>query len=315
MNNEETKRIHTERSGKELIARDSREMNLSDFALFLSVMKNREAYEAVLSIIMEEEDLELAQVKVEEVVLNKDGRRAIRLDAWALDKKNRQFNTEMQNSAEQDDVRKRARYYQGLIDSPILKAGKHTRYKNLPSTVIIFITQDDILGKDLAKYTFEEQCREVPGLSLMDGTKKIFLNMKSKNGNAELVSLLQYMKNTKIDNPDILVKDKRIKKLDEVVREVRQSEEWEAVRMNILEIGLAKGEEIGKEIGKEIGQAVGAEKKLIEMVCKKLQKGKSPEDISEDLEESLELVKRICNTATNFAPQYDCEEIYRALHK
>lgn len=311
MKNEETKRSNTGRSGKEPIAPDSREMNLSDFALFLSVMKNREAYEAVLSIIMEEEHLELTQVKVEEVVLNKDGRRAIRLDAWALDKKNRQFNTEMQNSAEQDDVRKRARYYQGLIDSPILKAGRHTRYKNLPSTVIIFITQDDIFGKDLAKYTFEEQCREVPGLYLMDGTKKIFLNMKSKNGNAELVSLLQYMKNTKMDNPDILVKDKRIKKLDEVVTEVRQSEEWEAVRMNILEIGLAKGEEIGKEIG----QAVGAEKKLIEMVCKKLQKGKSPEDISEDLEESLETVKRICAAAFDFAPQYDCEQIYQALHK
>lgn len=311
MNNEETKSSSIGQSMKESIVPDSREMNLSDFALFLSVMKNREAYEAVLSIIMEEEDLELAQVKVEEVVLNKDGRRAIRLDAWALDKKNRQFNTEMQNSAEQDDVRKRARYYQGLIDSPILKAGRHTKYKNLPSTVIIFITQDDIFGKDLAKYTFEEQCREVPGLSLMDGTKKIFLNMKSKNGNAELVSLLQYMKNTKMDNPDILVKDKRIKKLDEVVTEVRQSEEWEAVRMNILEIGLAKGEEIGKEIGQE----VGAEKKLIKMVCKKLQKGKSPEDISEDLEESLETVKRICAAAVDFAPQYDCEKIYQALHK
>ena len=61
------------------------EVNLSDFALFLSVMKEKEAYRCVLSIILGEPDLELADVKVERVVLNKSGKRAIRLDAWAMD--------------------------------------------------------------------------------------------------------------------------------------------------------------------------------------------------------------------------------------
>ncbi len=74
-----------------------------------------------------------------------------------------------------------------------------------------------------------------------DGTKKIFLNMTSRNGRPELVSLLQYMKNTDLDNPDISVKDDRIVELDKIVGEVRQSEEWEAVKMNILEIGIEKG--------------------------------------------------------------------------
>lgn len=122
-----------------------------------------------------------------------------------------------------------------------MKSGKKTKYKNLPSTVIIFITQEDIFGKDLARYTFTEQCEEVPGLPLGDGTKKIFLNMKSKNGRPELVSLLQYMKHTSMDNQDIQVKDSRIVRLAEIVEEVRQSEEWEAVKMNILEIGIEKG--------------------------------------------------------------------------
>ena len=45
----------------------------------------------------------------------------------------------------------------------------------LPSTVIIFITQEDIFSCDLAMYTFTEQCEEVAGLHLDDGTKKIFL--------------------------------------------------------------------------------------------------------------------------------------------
>ena len=131
----------------------------------------------------------------------------------------------MQNDTSNDDVRKRSRYYQGLLDTPILKSGKKTKYRYLPSTVIIFITQEDIFGKDLAKYTFTEQCEEIPGLPLDDGTKKIFLNMSSKNGRPELISLLQYMKDTRLDNPDIIVKDKRLLELDEIVTEVKQDEE------------------------------------------------------------------------------------------
>lgn len=285
--------------------------NLSDFALFLSVMKNREAYECVLSIILEEEDLELTEVKVEQVVLNRSGKRAIRLDAWALDNQNRQINTEMQNDTKGDDVRKRARYYQGLMDSPVLKSGQETRYKHLPSTIIIFITQEDIFGRNLAKYTFTEQCEEIAGLHLEDGTKKIFLNMSSKNGNQELVSLLQYMKETRMDNPEVKVKDERIVKLDAIVREVKQSEEWEAVKMNILEIGIQRGEEIGEERGKEIGEKFGREIKLVELICRKLQKGKNPAQIAEDLEEDAAIVEKICQAAAGLAPEYYAEEVYR----
>ena len=71
--------------------------NLRDFALFLSVMKNPKAYRNVLSIIMEEPDIQLQEVKVEQVILNKSGNRAIRLDAWAKSTDLRQFNMEMQN--------------------------------------------------------------------------------------------------------------------------------------------------------------------------------------------------------------------------
>lgn len=156
------------------------QFNLSDFALFLSVMKDPRAYRCVLSVFMDEPDIELQDVKVEQVVLNKSGKRAIRLDAWAKSVDNRQFNMEMQNDVRQDDLRKRSRFYQGMLDTPILKSGKETRYRMLPSTVIIFITQEDIFGRDRAKYTFTEQCEEVPDLKLDDGTTKIFLIWRAK---------------------------------------------------------------------------------------------------------------------------------------
>ena len=278
---------------------DNATLNLSDFALFLSVMKNKEAHESILSIIMDEENLKLSDIKVEQVILNRTGKRAIRLDAWAVDTASRQFNTEMQNDTSGDDIWKRSRFYQGLIDTPVLKSGKETRYRELPSTVIIFITQEDIFGKDLAKYTFTEQCEEVVGLRLEDGTSKIFLNMKSKNGRPELISLLQYMKQTNINNPEIPIKDGRIARLDEIVTEVKQSEEWEDVKMNLLEYGIEQGMERG------------GSRKLIEMVCRKMRKGKPAVLIADELEEDYQTVAQFCGIAEDFAPDYDEEAVWK----
>ena len=243
---------------------------------------------------------------MEQVVLNKSGKRAIRLDAWARDVSDRRFNTEMQNDTEADDVRRRARFYQGLLDTPVLKAGKTTRYKHLPSTVIIFITQEDIFGRDRASYTFTEQCEEFSELPLDDGTKKIFLNMTSKNGRPELISLLQYMKNTTIDNPEVKIKDKRIITLDKIVNEVKQSEEWEAVKMNILEIGIEKGRQDGLQDGLKIGRAEG-EAKLVSMIRRKLKKGLNATAISEALELEDAYVQKVINLITEDSSKSDLE--------
>ena len=62
-----------------LILSEEHQFNLSDFALFLAVMKVPRAYRCVLSVLMDEPDIELSEVKVEQVVLNKSGKRAIRL--------------------------------------------------------------------------------------------------------------------------------------------------------------------------------------------------------------------------------------------
>ncbi len=202
-------------------------------------------------------DLKLKQMRVEEVILNQLGQRSIRLDAWAADETGRQFSTEMQNDTETDDVHRRSRYYQGLMDSPILKSGKKTRYWHLPSTVIIFITQEDIFGQDRAMYTFTEQCEEVPGLHLEDGTRKIFLNMSSRNGRPEQVSLLQYMKDSRLENPAVTVKDPRIVELDAVVSEVKQSEECEEAKRSILSVGLERGRAEGRARGRIEGRTAG----------------------------------------------------------
>ena len=47
------------------------------------------------------------------------------------------------------------------------------------------------------------------------------INMTSKNGKPELISLLQYMKDTRLENPEIVVRDERIIRLYEIVQEVK----------------------------------------------------------------------------------------------
>jgi len=300
------------------------QFNLCDFSLFLSVMKIKRAYECTLSIILDEPDIKLSDVKVEHVILNHSGLRSIRLDAWAQAQDERQFNMEMQNNSKQDDLPKRSRFYQSLIDTPILKAGRKTKYKHLPPTVIIFITQEDIFGKNQAKYTFTEQCEEVSGLKLEDGTTKIFLNMTSKNGSQELVSLLQYMKETRIDNPEILVKDSRILELDEIVTEVKESKEWEAVHMNFMEYCLEEGRRIGQEVGMAEGMAQGMAQgvaqgvaqgeslKLISLTRKKVQKKKTLEEVAEELEESITQIQPIYEMITCY-PEKSAKDILEML--
>ena len=68
-------------------------------------MKNRKAYENTLSISLDEPDIKMEEVKVEQVILNRYGKRAIRLDAWGKTVDNRQINMEMENNMH-DDVKK-----------------------------------------------------------------------------------------------------------------------------------------------------------------------------------------------------------------
>lgn len=84
----------------------------------------------------------------------------------------------------------------------------------------------------------------------------------------------------------------------------------EALSMTVLgEMIWSDGEQKGMEKGMERGSNM----KLITQICLKLQKGKTPNQIADDLEEELSVVETIYEIAKNFAPSYDYEEIYRIL--
>lgn len=74
-------------------------------------------------------------------------------------------------------------------------------------------------------------------------------------------------------------------------------------------------EKQAREKGMEEGRAAGKESKLVELVCKKLRKGKNAETIAEELEEDLKKVQGICELAKPFGPEYDSEKVFKAFYK
>ena len=78
------------------------------------------------------------------------------------------------------------------------------------------------------------------------------------------------------------------------------------VMCNLSEVMIEKGTAAGMEMGEAL--------KLIELVCKKMQKGKTVEEIAESLEESEETIERIYKVALKYnAKIEDREKIYKEL--
>lgn len=80
-----------------------------------------------------------------------------------------------------------------------------------------------------------------------------------------------------------------------------------------LEVQYEEGFEAGVESGLETGTQKGKVQMLIQQVCRKLKKGKSPAVIAEELEEEIVLVGRICAVVKQCGVDADLEHIYEAL--
>ena len=74
--------------------------------------------------------------------------------------------------------------------------------------------------------------------------------------------------------------------------------------------GIEKGIEQGIEQGIEKGIEQGVNKHIVELVCKKLRKGKTVSVITEELEEQASTIEDIVSCAKKYAPSYDSEAVY-----
>ena len=69
-----------------------------------------------------------------------------------------------------------------------------------------------------------------------------------------------------------------------------------------------------REEGIQQGLQQGEEQKLIELICRKVRKGKALEVIAEELEEEVSTIAPIYEAVLQSAPDYDTGKMYALLH-
>lgn len=109
---------------------------------------------------------------------------------------------------------------------------------------------------------------------------------------------------------DFLMRN-RSEAIEVCIFEYNEEEALKYIRQDEREIGEEVGFQKGVQHGIQKGVQYGIQKAVIQMICKKLRRGKSTEMIADELEEDPEFIDRVCRIAEKYAPEYDCEQIYR----
>ena len=151
-------------------------MTISHDYMFFSVMQNEELCKEMLETILDVEIEKIEYFEQEKQIKEVYNGKGIRLDVYVRDDKRTIYNLEMQVS-NRDNIPKRTRYYQSMIDKNLLSAG--VDYDDINDSIIIFICRFDLFGYGKAKYTFKNMCKEVEGLEMGDNSSKIFVNTKA----------------------------------------------------------------------------------------------------------------------------------------
>ena len=232
-----------------------------------------------------------------------DGK-AVRYDVYVEDEVTGLYDAEMQQNDNRAVLPKRSRFYQGLMDLNHLETGDE--YSELLDSYVIFICTFDPFDKGLCCYEFENICKgfdDMGDIYLGDGRKILIYNTKGTvcNVDKDTENFLKYIETGEIC-------DDYTEGLERSVSRARCNKEWRVEYMKTF-CHDADVRREGKEIGIEIGKEIGKEAKLIEIVCRKLRKGKTVDIISNELDEDVMLVNNICNIASSFAPNYDEEKI------
>lgn len=238
------------------------DLDLKHAFLFAAALEDSETCRMILEVLLDRPIPEVS-VRAEHSLLFASDCRSIRLDIYASDKMQVEYNLEMQNQP--DSLAKRSRYHQSEMDVFSLKPGED--FDKLQPGYVIFICTFDPFGRGLYRYTFENRCLE-DDFPLEDGTRKIFLNTKGINGDEvpeELVHFLHYVENSTDAYVDS-IKDARINRLHEKITDIKKSRVLEERYMRFDELmkyaeqeGFKAGQEAGQEAGREIGLQQGRE--------------------------------------------------------
>ncbi|MDE6621528.1 MAG: Rpn family recombination-promoting nuclease/putative transposase [Lachnospiraceae bacterium] len=234
---------------------DYSELKFTNNFVFCKVLENNlDLCRELLELILDVKIKEVALSDKEKVLdITPDGK-SVRLDIYVEDDAGTVYNIEMQVAVKQN-LPKRSRYYQGMIDLNSIEKG--AKYNALRKSYVIFICMFDPFDKNLPIYTFTNKCSEMPELELGDGTAKVFINPygDSKDLSGEMKAFFKYLR-------EAVAQSKFTERLCAEVIKVRENKEWRLEYMawiSALEESKEEAREEGREEGRREGRREGRE--------------------------------------------------------
>lgn len=310
---------------------DFSKIGIFNDVMFCSVFRNPEDCKELLQRITGLQIAELYIVQEQKSIKTGYLGKGVRLDVYAKDVDGNSYDIEMQvmNTGE---LPLRSRYYHSQMDNYQIQTGQ--MYTNLQKSMVIFICGFDLFGQNRSIYTFETVCRGKSDIVLDDKRKTIFVNIGGDRTEIEkeAADLLDYFRT---GNPT----DTFTKGLQTEVEKIRQDTEWRENYMTYemkielqsrigrekaeaearaagmaeglaegkaqgmaegLAEGKAQGMAEGLAEGKAQGIAEGEKSRDRELILKWLQKGRTMQEIAEDLDRPEKYVRKLAAEKISF---------------
>lgn len=242
--------------------------------------KNISATKCLLRAILGREDLEIKSVVGQKELKNPEVEgRNLRLDILAEDREGKPYNIEVQRDDEGADEH-RARFHSAMLDARLLKKGE--KFKEMPESYVIFITENDYFEEGLPLYTVDRAVKET-GKEFADGCHIIYVN-GAYRGDDDIGRLMHDFSQENVENmynKELADGVKHFKEKGEYEDMCSKLEEWARKREMIavekaVEEATRKAEEKAEKKAKDaslittitVGIAYGIDKeRIIDRLC------------------------------------------------
>lgn len=227
------------------------ELTFADNFLFCKILESdKELCKDLIELLLEIKIDHLEPPIAERTMQDSFDAKSVRFDVYTKDDK-RIFDLEMQTT-DPNNLPKRARYYQSVIDMDNLSHGES--YIKLKDSYVIFLCLDDVFKKGLGIYFFENMCRQDSRIKLKDRAYKIFFNAENcdKLKTEEQKDFFKFLKGSKASSS-------LSKRIEEKVEYAKKNSDW---RRNYMTWQQTIDEE--KALAFEEGKSEGAQAKAIE---------------------------------------------------
>ena len=261
------------------------ELTFQDNFIFQKVMLKKHICKAVLERLLDISIEDIVYIHEEKNLDVRWDTKSVRLDVFVNDDKGTVFNIEMQTSKDMEELVKRTRFYQSILDMYHIQKGQ--KYTTLNDSYVIFICTFPVFTGNRHKYTFKNVCIEDHDIVLNDGATKLFLSTKGTQNDVSkpLQAFLNY-----IDGQEAT--DELLRDIDDAVYEVKHCEVWKE-EYSMLSMDHYKYWKEGMAEGIAEGLAQGEAKGKAEVVIQMLQEKLSLEMIARLTKLTVEQIKEI----------------------